>query len=135
MATAKKTITRGGSDRRQRDRRHGDRRHRGWLSLGWRTTAVLIAMIAVVAGWYWRAPIGGYSATAAAVGAHTACSCRYIGGRTLGDCRKDFEPGMEAVFLSDDEDERTVTARVPLLASETARYTPGKGCVLDSWKR
>ena len=41
---------------------------------------------------------------------------------------------MELVFLSDDEEERSVTARVPLLSSATARYREGFGCVLDPWK-
>ncbi|MGC1269289.1 MAG: hypothetical protein WA842_01690 [Croceibacterium sp.] len=120
MATAKKRVS--GSPARTGAR---------W---GWRSLAVIAAMVVIVAGWYWRVPIFGYANTGAAVGAHSACSCRYIAGRSLGDCKKDFEPGMELVFLSDDEDERAVTARVPLLASETARYSPGRGCVLDPWK-
>ena len=40
---------------------------------------------------------------------------------------------MEAVFLHDDEDSRSVTGYVPLIASETARYRKGYGCVLDAW--
>ncbi len=40
---------------------------------------------------------------------------------------------MEAVFLSEDADEKSVTAYVPLLASETARYRKGYGCVLEPW--
>jgi hypothetical protein len=38
------------------------------------------------------------------------------------------------VFLSDDADTKSVTARVPLLASATARYREGWGCLLDPWK-
>jgi hypothetical protein len=41
---------------------------------------------------------------------------------------------MELVFLSDDEVARSVTAYVPLLASDTARYREGFGCVLDPWE-
>ena len=69
-----------------------------------------------------------------AFGARTACACRYIAGRSLGDCKKDFEPGMQVVFLRDDAEDRSVTAYVPLLASETARFKPGYGCLLDPWK-
>lgn len=119
MATAKKAPRLSSGPRRRRS--------------GWGTLVLLTLMVAVVAGWYWREPLFGYARTGAAFGAHTACSCRFIGGRELGDCKKDFEPGMEIVFLTEDEDERTVTARVPLLASETARYSPAAGCVLDSW--
>lgn len=120
MATAKNRPL------RSRNTRPG-----GWSA---RSLLVVAALLAVVAGWYWRVPIFGYSTTAASVAAHGACSCRYIGGRSLGDCKKDFEPGMELVFVSEDEGDRSVTARVPLLASQTARYSPGKGCVLDPWK-
>lgn len=90
---------------------------------------VLAASLALL----YREPIGGYARTGAAFGARTACSCRYVAGRTLDDCKKDAEPGMEAVFLSEDDETRSVTARVPLIASDTARYRPGYGCVLDPW--
>lgn len=85
-------------------------------------------------GWYYREPIAGYATVGAAFGARTACSCRYIAGRDIDDCTKDFEPGMELVFLSDDEEERSVTARVPLLSSARARYREGFGCVLEPWE-
>ena len=97
---------------------------------------MLLALLVLVAGtaWFYREPIAGYTTTGAAFGARTACSCRYIAGRGLGDCKKDFEPGMEPVFLSDDEEEKSVTAYVPLLASETATYREGYGCVLEPWE-
>ena len=96
--------------------------------------AVLAAAVLIGAlAWFYRAPIDGYTTTAAAFGARTACACRYVAGRSLEDCEKDFEPGMELVFLSEDEDARSVTARVPLLASDTARYRDGFGCVLEPW--
>ena len=97
---------------------------------------MLLALVVLAAalGWYYRQPIAGYTAIGAAYGARTACSCRYVAGRNLDDCEKDFEPGMELVFLSDDEEERSVTAYVPLLASETATYREGYGCVLEPWE-
>jgi hypothetical protein len=60
--------------------------------------------------------------------ARVACACRFIGGRSLADCRKDFEPGMELIRLSEDAGARSVTASVPLLASRTARLDPLLGC-------
>ena len=95
----------------------------------------MLAVIVAGAGWYYREPVAGLSTTGAAFGARTACSCRYVAGRSIGDCEKDFEPGMEVVFLSDDEAARSVTAYVPLIASETARYSDGPGCLLEPWKR
>jgi hypothetical protein len=94
----------------------------------------LVLVLAVSAlGWLYRAPLYGFAETGAAVGARTACSCRYVAGRSLDDCKKDFEPRMEAVFLSDDEDAKSVTGYVPLIASETATYRKGYGCVLEPW--
>jgi hypothetical protein len=92
-----------------------------------------VAVLSAAIAWYYREPIAGLSTTGAAFGARTACSCRYVAGRPLEDCEKDFEPGMEVVFLSDDPAARSVTARVPLLASATAQYREGFGCVLEPW--
>lgn len=64
-------------------------------------------------------------------GAHVVCSCRYIGGRDLNSCYADYEPGMELIQMRDDEDEKRVTASVPLLASRSAQFREGLGCVLE----
>ena len=95
----------------------------------------LVALAVLVAGvaWFYREPIDGYTTTGTAFGARTACSCRYVAVRSLEDCEKDFEPGMALVFLSDDEEAKSVTARIPLIASETATYREGYGCLLEPW--
>lgn len=98
-----------------------------WLALG---AAVAIGALA----WFWT-PLSGYAQTGASYGAHVACSCHYIEGRPLGDCRKDFEPGMGLVMLSANESAKTVTATFPLLARQTATYRPGWGCELQPWRR
>jgi hypothetical protein len=100
----------------------------------WPRALLPLAVLLGAMGWLYREPVAGYTSTGAAFGARTACSCRYIAGRSLEDCKKDFESGMELVFLSDDEVARSVTAYVPLLASDTARYREGFGCVLDPWE-
>ena len=94
---------------------------------------LVLAVVAGAAFWYWHEPIAGLTRTGASYGARTACSCRYVAGRDIKDCKKDFEPGMELVFLSDQPDEKAVTAYVPLLASETATYREGYGCLLEPW--
>jgi hypothetical protein len=99
----------------------------------WLKVLVVLFLAAAAIAWLYREPILGLSRTGASFGARTACSCRYVAGRDIEDCKKDFEPGMEIVFLSDDPDEKAVTAYVPLVASQTATYRQGYGCVLEPW--
>ena len=98
-----------------------------------RTLWLGLALLAVLVAYFW-APLHGYARAGAAYGARVACSCRYLGGRELNDCRKDFEPGMELVMLSQDSAAKSVTARFPLIASETATYRPAVGCQLEPWR-
>lgn len=92
-----------------------------------------LTLIAVLLAVFWK-PLNGYAQAGTAYGARVACSCRFVGGRSLDDCRKDFEPGMELVSLSEDAKARSVTARFPLLATETAIYREGPGCQLEPWQ-
>lgn len=98
----------------------------------WRGRILLLglALIAGLLGFFWK-PLNGYAETGAAYGARVACSCRFVGGRSLDDCKKDFEPGMELITLSEDAPSKSVTARFPLLAKETATYREGPGCQLE----
>ncbi len=75
----------------------------------------------------WRAQ----AATGAAYGARMGCSCRFVQGRDIESCRRDAEPGMELVSISDVDDSQAVEASVPLLASRVAHFEPGTGCILD----
>jgi len=104
-------------------------RSRGWLWLA------LIAALIVGLAWWFRAPIGGYSGVSTAYAARVGCSCRFVGGRDLDDCKKDKLAGMELVTLVDDVDAKSVTARFPLISSTTATYREGYGCVLEEWER
>ena len=63
--------------------------------------------------------------------ARVACGCRHIGNRSLEDCYKDFEPGMEPIRLSEDSATKTVTASVPFIVSRSARYDPVLGCLVE----
>lgn len=101
-------------------------RARQWLGrLGW----LVLAGAATALAFYWR-PLHATALTGAAYGARVGCSCRFVAGRPLGDCRKDFEPGMGLVMLSEDVATKSVTARVPLLAAQAATLREGYGCVL-----
>ena len=97
---------------------------------------VLAALALVIGGaaLAFREQIDGYGSIASAYSARVACSCRYVAGRPIEDCRKDKLAGMEAVTLVDDDATKSVTARFPLVASATATYREGYGCVLEPYE-
>lgn len=66
-------------------------------------------------------------------GARIACSCHFVEGRPIDECRADFEPGMTMVRFSADEEAQAVTASVPMLASTRATYREDWGCLLEPW--
>jgi hypothetical protein len=107
----------------------GLRKSRRWP---WVLLTVIVAIAAV--GWFYRAPISGYAGAGSAYTARVACSCRFVAGRSLEDCKKDKLPGMEFVSLKEDEEAKSVTARFPLIISETATYREGYGCVMEEWR-
>ena len=112
-----------------RSRKRGPATVRKWLvRLGWLVLAGAAAMIAL----NWQS-LRANALTGAAYGARIGCSCRFVAGRPLGNCRKDFEPGMGFVMLSEDPAAKSVTASVPLLARQTATLREGSGCVLEPW--
>ena len=88
----------------------------------------LIILITVLA--YNFTFIKGQLTIGTAYGARVACSCHYVGGRDIEDCRKDFEPGMELIGLTVDEERKRVTAAVPLIQSATAEFREGWGCLM-----
>ena len=73
-------------------------------------------------------------ATGSAYAARVACSCRFVAGRSLDDCAKDKLDGMELISLSEDAEAKSVTASIPLIASDTATYREGYGCLLQEWQ-
>ena len=96
-------------------------------------TARNVALAVVAIGvlwltWNWGS-IKGQAQLGASYGAHVACSCRYIAGRDLKSCETDFEPGMELVSLSDDPENKRITASVPFLAEAVAERRGLFGCV------
>ncbi|WP_022683309.1 hypothetical protein [Sphingobium bisphenolivorans] len=96
----------------------------------WIYAVVLAAMLLIaLLGWNWGA-MRARAAVGAAYGARITCSCRYVEGRSMDSCRGDKEPGMWAVSIKELPESRSVNATVPLLASRTAKYRPGWGCLL-----
>lgn len=104
-------------------------RRRPWLvRLAWLAVFALGAVIVV----YGKA-LASYARTGTAYGARIGCSCRFIEGRPIGACRKDFEGGMGLVTLSEDAAARSVTARFALAYPQTATFVDGVGCQLEPW--
>lgn len=118
MATANAQMAAGGPRRRR-----------------WPRILLVLALLLAGAGAYYGPGLRDQAVAGTAYGARVACSCRFVGGRGLEDCRKDFEPGMAMVSLSEDAEAKSVTASVPLLASQTATFREGYGCVLEKWAR
>ena len=101
-----------------------------------RWLVVLLALLGLAALAWWR--LGGGLRDDATAGtaymARVACSCRYVGGRSMEDCEKDRLAGMAIIRLSDDPQFRSVTASAPGIASATANYRQGYGCLLEEWE-
>lgn len=91
----------------------------------------VLALIILIFVWNLSA-IKAYTDVGTGYAARVVCSCRYVGERSLNDCEKDLEPGMELVALSDDETDKRVTATIALLAEDQAEFREGFGCVLLS---
>lgn len=92
--------------------------------------AAILAAVVLAAFW---SIIRSYAVAGASVGARVACSCRYVAGRDLSECRQDFEPGMGMIVLTQDDTAKSVTARFPLLSRGTATFREGEGCTLEKW--
>ena len=99
--------------------------------------ALLVLLVGLVAGgialWANRATVDGIGDAGTAYAARIGCSCRFVAGRSLEDCEKDMVSGMEAISLGDDVEAKSVTATLPLVASTSATYREGYGCVLEEW--
>lgn len=98
---------------------------------------LLVLVLALLgAAWLtWGAGLRQTGEVGSAYAARVGCSCRFVAGRSLDDCAKDKLEGMELITLSEDPQAKSVTASIPLIASETASYREGYGCVLQEWPR
>jgi hypothetical protein len=96
------------------------------------TVLGLILALALTA-WFWTR-MRATALSRAAYAAETGCLCRYAAGRSGGSCQADPNVKQSWVGLHEDASAHSMTASVPVLASQTARWTPDGGCVLDPWQ-
>jgi hypothetical protein len=101
------------------------------LSLAQKIKYAVAAVLALIVLWlvFSFADIKAQAKLGVSYASHIACSCRYIQGRPLDSCTKDFEPGMGMVSVTDDPEKKRVTASVPLLASAVAERRGDFGCL------
>lgn len=67
----------------------------------------------------------------AARAARLACVCRYVSNLPLDTCEERM--GSGSLSLTENPEERSMTAGYPLMPSQTARYAKGPGCQLEPW--
>lgn len=101
----------------------------------WGRNLTLLALVIAIAltAWFWTR-MRETALTRSATAAQTGCLCRYAAGRSLASCQGDPAVKQSWVGLHDDASAHSLTASVPLLASQTARWVPETGCMLDVWK-
>lgn len=101
------------------------------FSLGRKIKYGAIAVLGLLLLWlgFSFSDIKAQAKLGASYASHIACSCRYIEGRPLDACTKDFEPGMGMVSLADNPETKRVTASVPFLANAVAERRGEFGCV------
>ena len=88
--------------------------------------AVLVLGLAYLA---W-ATVSSASVGAAAM-AKVTCSCVFIDGRSLEDCRADDPPGFESIQVVVDQSEKTATGSVFALIKSRAKFNEQFGCTLE----
>jgi hypothetical protein len=100
----------------------------------WGRNIVLLALVVGIAltAWFWTR-MRETSLANASYAAQTGCLCRFAAGRGIDACAADPGVAREWVSLNDDAAAGTVTATVPMLARQAARWTAAQGCVLEPW--
>ena len=63
--------------------------------------------------------------------AKQVCSCVYIAGRSVEDCRADEMAALDPIELEVLDPPGRVRASVPFFGERTALHRPGLGCALE----
>ncbi|WP_271079122.1 hypothetical protein [Aurantiacibacter sp. MUD61] len=112
----------------------GNQARKSLFSILLRVALLLLVAGALIAFFFGEA-IAGYSDVGTGYAARQACGCVYIAGQDIDSCYADLTPDMWPIWLSQDADAQSVSASIPLIASEEATYREGYGCVLEPYSR
>ena len=108
----------------------------GLLNLTGRGLVVKIALCLLIVAllalglWKWSEWRNGAQA-GSAYAAHVFCSCRYVEGRGAENCQQEASLEADFVRITDQPEQKRVTASVFLLGNASARLKPGYGCLLE----
>ena len=91
--------------------------------------AVVLAIGAGVGWQVWLKDQVAYARVATAYGAKMVCSCRFVAGREMDSCMRDFTVDISAVKVSEDEDTITTSVLGGAIKSR-AVFQDGLGCAL-----
>ena len=110
-----------------------ENRQRQPVRWGRNLTLIVLVIVIALTAWFWTR-MRDTAETRSAVAAQTGCLCRFAAKRSLASCEADPAVKQPWVGLREDVATSSLTASIPILASQTARWTPASGCVLDVWK-
>lgn len=113
--------------------KRAEMQHRQPVRWGRNLTILALLVAVMLTAWFWTR-MRVTAQARASYAAQTGCLCRFSSGRSLASCRGDASIKQDLVGLHEDTAARSMTASVPLLATQTAWWSPEGGCVLEPWK-
>lgn len=98
---------------------------------------VLISASALLA-WKWQ-NLREEAIAGTAFAARTVCICRFVSNRPMEACKADLKVAQfgdiaSMATLTENEQQRSITSRIPLLASQSADQKRYSGCQLEPWQ-
>lgn len=107
--------------------------HRQPVRWGRNLTLLVLVVAMALTAWFWSR-MRVTAQARASYAAQTGCLCRYTASRSLASCQADPSVKQSWVGLHEDGSAHSLTASVPLLATQVARWSPDGRCALDAWK-
>lgn len=97
-----------------------------------KTLLIVLAVLGLAGAALWQVWLKdqvAFAEMATAYGAKMVCSCRFVAGRDMDSCRRDFTVDISA-FTFEEGEAHVRTSVLGGLVSARAQHTPGMGCAL-----